>query len=570
MVWVNRALAAGFLGALGSQAWVQVVNSGPTLRKATEDKKFIASRPEPATRGAIFSSDLKPIASNETEYRFGLNFAEIPKSHGFFAALSQASGVPASELMQLANSKSKFREWPAPVSAEQAQKIRQVQSDWKADGVSLSSPGFRNYLLGEAAANLVGFCRENQKPDSKELEVNGVAGLELAQNKPLRGKDGQTVGLRDRFGEFLPMRSDSESTPKEDGRDVVLTVDSEIQVAAYAALEPIAKAQKADSGTVVVVDPKTGDVLALATWPSFDPNDLTKFRAKSERYSFKLPAVTDVLEAGSTFKILTWAKALDAGVWGENQLYQCRGSMTVGRTTFGCDRSHNGGVHGTLDPEKAIAVSCNVCAAEWARKVGYEEFLTYIKRLGLLTTPNVGLPSESKGLFRRDPYVPELQLALMGFGQSFNVTPIALANAFAMLGNGGVRMKPRLVKSVGGKEVSIEAAGPMVRPETAARVLKDMEAVFGPEGTADKLAIPGYRLAGKTGTAQKRNPVTGKMKGGGHVSNFVGFVPSEEPKAMILVMVDNPKVQYYGSQVAGPVFREVAKAVIRRFRIPRE
>ncbi|MFN8218794.1 MAG: penicillin-binding protein 2 [Fimbriimonadales bacterium] len=549
---VNRLLGLAMLGAFGSQAWVQVFHAQATIDRAKETKRFVGERREVAKRGSILSADGIPLAKDEDRYLLGLSFAKIPKSPAFFVALGSATGLSASEIANLADSESRFKEWNREVTKEQADRIREVQSDWHADGISLARPSTRAYPLEEAAANLVGYVREQE---------GGVAGIESKYENRLAGKDGQTVGLRDRNGDFLPMRMDPSSTAKRDGEDVVLTVDSDIQLAAYLACKRVAAENLAETASAVVMDPKTGDVLAMATWPSFNPNDLTGFRGADEKRLFRNTAVTDRFEPGSTFKILTLAMALDSKAWGVNQIYTCTGSKTIGKKTFTCDRDHNGGIHGPVDPRHAIAESCNVSAAEWALKIGYEPFLTYMKRFGLLNEPGLGLPAEESALFSREKVATNLQLATLGFGQSLSVSPAALADAFAAIGNGGLRMKPRIIKRIGSQEMPIEAAGQVVSKEAADTVIDYMQDVFDQDyGTGHKLRIPGYEMAGKTGTAQKQN-----RRGFGYVSNFVGFVPAKEPKAMILVMVDKPKKAFYGGLVAGPIFRDIAKAVIRRY-----
>jgi cell division protein FtsI/penicillin-binding protein 2 len=191
--------------------------------------------------------------------------------------------------------------------------------------------------------------------------------------------------------------------------------------------------------------------------------------------------------------------------------------------------------------------------------------IDFLEQLGLLEKTNIGLPGEVSGLFRRNEYAKELQLATLGFGQSLTCTPLALTSAFSILGNRGIRMQPRLVKRVGDREFPIREAGRVISEEAADQVALAMESVIESDaGTGKTLRIPGYRLGGKTGTAEK---VGTERKG--YVSNFIGYVPAQEPKAVILVMVNNPKAGgYYGSTVAGPVFVEVAKSVIRRFNIP--
>ena len=244
--------------------------------------------------------------------------------------------------------------------------------------------------------------------------------------------------------------------------------------------------------------------------------------------------------------------------------------MTISGKTFGCDKKH--GAHGSVGPQDAIARSCNIAAANWALRIGREDFLQYIKDMGLLEKPGLGLPQEARGLFDDTETAQKLQLALLGFGQPINCTPIALASAFSTLANNGLRMKPRLVKQIGTKEIKSQVAGQIIKSETAQELLTCMEAVVESDrGTGKTLRIPGYRIGGKTGTAQKRNAATGSMKGGGYVSNFVGFVPADKPRAVILVMINNPdkRIAYYGAAVAGPAFQDIAKAVIHKLQIPK-
>lgn len=554
LVWANRAIGLAFLSAVGSQLWVQVANASGIVEKARLAKRFDGKVLEHAQRGAILASDGTALARDDDSCVLGINFQKVPNSPGFFAALSAAVGISAAELSQMAANAAGFRDWRNPVTPEQVKRIRQVQLDWKADGISLARPDIRVYPLGEAAANLVGYVRD---------EDGGVSAIEGRYNEQLKGSDGELSGLKDRNGELLPMRMSPGSKPRLDGSTIELTIVPELQTAAYEAVKRTAMANGATTGSAVIISPVTGDILAMASWPSFDPNSLTAFRGSAEKTIFRNPCVTDAFEPGSTLKVLTLAKALDDKKWGPEQIFTCRGTMTVGKKSFGCDRSHNGGVHGTIDPEHAIGESCNLAAAQWAMKVGYEPWIDYMKQLGLLAVPNVGLPAEQPALFKRTTWAPDLQLATLGFGQSISVSPLALCNSFALLGNGGVRMRPRLIKSIGSQTVVVEEAGQIVSKESADVVLRYMQSVFDkPYGTGKTLRIPGYSLAGKTGTAQKHN-----KRGAGYVSNFVGFVPAKAPKAVVLVMIDDPKKQYYGAAVAGPAFREIAEELIRHFEI---
>jgi cell division protein FtsI (penicillin-binding protein 3) len=555
--WTIR-LTLGLFGlAALSQANVHIFSRAQILDRAEETKRFVITRTEVARRGSILSADGKPLAQDEDTRELTINFRKVPNSPGFFMDLAAASGIPASEFEHLASVEQRTRVWRKPMSGSQAAAVNRVKLDWRADGVSLSGAGARTYALGEAAAGFLGSYREG-KP---------VSGLELSQNKTLSGQDGKTVGMVDRAGAFLPMRLDRETRERLDGRSITLTIDSHLQAAAASAIKHAVETNNADSGSAIILDPKTGDVLAMANWPSYDPSSVMPLPASGEVSEDFNPNYMAVLEPGSTFKILTLAKALEDGVVGPEEHFYCKGEMQVwSNRNIHCDRHGGTRAHGSLTPELAIAKSCNVWSATWARQIGYDGFVEFLEDLGILEKTNLGLPLERGGEFNRNEYAKGLQLATFGFGQSLSCTPIGLASAFGMLANDGVRMEPRLIKKIGDKELPPVEAGQVVSADTARQVLKFMEAVVESDaGTGKTLRIKGYRLGGKTGTAEKVNRKTG----GGYVSNFVGFVPAQEPQAVIMVMVDRPKAgRYYGSTVAGPVFLDLAKAVIRRYGIP--
>jgi cell division protein FtsI/penicillin-binding protein 2 len=545
-----------FVVAALSQAKVQLLDRSTILERAEKSKRFTVQRDLYARRGKILSADMKPLAQDEDSFELGLNFENAPRSRAFYMDLAAATGRAASEFDQLAGQGVAGRVWRTPMGSLQEKAVQRVKQKWRVDGLSVDRTGRRAYGLGEAGAGLVGFVRDGV-PQS---------GLELSQNDLLKGKNGFMRGLVDRTGAFLPMRQNAGSVEAQDGKSIVLTIDSDLQVAAATAIKAVVEAYKADTGSAIVMDPYTGEILAMANWPTFDPN--TGMRETSSKYSLDLnPGFQCVLEPGSTFKPLTLAKALDQGVVNPLEKIYCSGSLTLGKyKPIRCDAHHGSRAHGSLDAEKAIVKSCNVSAAIWATRIGYQSMVKYIEELGLLSPTSIGVPNELKGQFNYNEYAKPLQLATLGFGQSITVTPIGLASAFCMLANEGVLVPPRLIKKIDDREVPAGTPKRIVSAKAANTVLGFMESVVQTkEGTGATLRIPGYRLAGKTGTAEKVNNTPGEK---GYVSNFVGFVPMPRPRALILVMVDNPKGgRYYGATVAGPAFVELAKAVIRRYGI---
>ncbi len=543
------------------QSRTQLWGAADIREKAIKNKKLEFSDSIKAKRGTIFSSDGKSVAQDEDSqyleisYRGkrddGTVYRKVPNSRAFFMALSSSTGIPASEFEQIDASGAFFKPWKTPISTTQALDVMKLKRAWRTDGIYLTRTGQREYRLGESLSGLVGMMRDG-KPAS---------GLELSLNKILAGKDGIVSGMTDRAGTYLPMRQSGENKPAVDGKNVTLTIDSNLQVAATNAVRQAYLEHKPRFATAVVVDPKTGDILAMANWPSFNPS------LKEQPYN---PCYTAQLEPGSIFKVLTLAKALDSHAIGTGWGYYCPGQVPIGGRSVKCDIHHGSRAHGQVSVRAAIARSCNVSASIWSRKIGYSGMTGFLEELGLLAPSGLKLPNEVPGYFHYKDPAHVLVTANLGYGQSVTSTPVLLSEAFALLGNEGMKMPLRLIKKIGNEEQKVGQPEEVVSRESAEFVLRCMEGVFSKEerGTGAKLAIPGYRLAGKTGTAQKINAAYAKAGIKKYVSNFVGFVPSKNPRAMILVMVDEPsKGKYYGGDVAGPAWREIALAVIRRYAI---
>lgn len=541
---VGLFLAIGFVVAAATQANVQAVSRRDVVKLAFERGRYEIEDDLVARRGSLIAADGRILAQNDDVYEFQLFYDKLPRSDGFFAELSQATGISIEELREPALVGQERRTWAAPLGGDEARAVRAITRKWNADGVSLAKVLRRQYPLGWTASGIVGLVR----PDG------AVNGLEKSLDDVLAGQNGEAKGFIDRTGAFMPIE-DKDLRQLVQGKDVELTIDSVLQFEAGQAVKHAVELNNASSGAVVVIEPGTGNILAMANYPTFDPEG--KIRDGEDLNV----AYRGMFEPGSTFKIMTLAKALDLDEVGYQDHLQCGGALQVSSKTIHC--SH--GAHGDVDWEKAIAESCNVAASTWAGKIGSEGMHGFIKQLGLLEKPGLGLPWETGGLYNENDPSKSIQLATNGFGQSMNATPVALASAFSCLANNGIRMKPRLIAKIGEEETPIQAAGQIVKPEVAEYVKTLMVSTIEKDfGTGKGLRIPGYTLAGKTGTAQRLQGSSQK----GWVSNFVGIVPAGKPKALVLVMINDPKAgSYYGASVAGPVFVEMAKTVIRRYGI---
>lgn len=570
-------LAVSFGAAAYSQAKLQTVERSHTLSLAKEAHRYVQTISQRARRGSILAADGRPLAKDEDAYDLTVNFEDCPQSPAFWLDVSAATGISATELQQAAQAGAKRRVWSGAVAASERARLSEVCSDWRADGVSAGWSGRRDYPLGEATSSLVGVIRPKGlaigpddpryssllkkygAPEKGNLFIRDlVTGVEAGLNDKLQGTNGKIEGLTDRYGLFMASRGSHVLQEKEDGKDVRLTIDPELQVAATAAIRRQVEDVHAKSGSALVMDPKTGDLLAMANWPAPMP-----YRADGTENPLgdgggSNPCYMSVLEPGSMFKILTLAKALDVASDAAHRTTMCTSHWKVipKAKAIGCD---DGRAHGLVDDRLAIAKSCNIAAGHWALAIGHDRFLQFLEDAGLRYRSKLGLPGESAAIFPGKDYSPLLQTAVVGFGQSINCTPVQLIGAFSSIANGGVRMEPRIIDRIGDAELPRSEGKRLFSDAAAAETIQAMEACISPIGTGKGMQIPGYRLAGKSGTAQK----LGRSQHG-HVSNFIGFLPAQAPEVAILVMINEPQGgRYHGAALAGIAWKEIAEAVIR-------
>lgn len=444
------------------------------------------------------------------------------------------------------------RPWLKPARSLYAKAIPGVT--YGLPGISVSQDRRRGYPYNAMAAATLGFVRyEND-------EMFGAFGLEVAEDATLRGTDGEEIKEIDARRETIP-ESERRVAPVQ-GRDVVLTLDYNIQLAAEAALAEAVATYKPAGATCVVLDPTTGEVLALATTPVWDAN-----RPGETQHHLVNSAVSNFYEPGSTFKVVAVASALEEGVIRDGQaITTCTpAGIVIGRHRIG--EAHN--YHGSVDPGRLIEQSCNLAAAQLALRIGPEKFLGWCEKFGFGAQSGLGLKFESPGYLNRRNAPKRITLANMGFGQSIAVTPIQLAAAYAALANGGTYMQPHLVlgrqRADGTLDRVTPASHSVCSKATADKLMGYLERVV-TQGTAKVAAIPGYRVAGKTGTAQR--PGAHGFSDGGHIASFVGIAPADAPRVVCLVVVDRPQGAMYGGVVAGPVAQKVMTSALQCLNIP--
>jgi cell division protein FtsI/penicillin-binding protein 2 len=425
-------------------------------------------------------------------------------------------------------------------------------------GVRLMRSSRRVYPEGNMAPALLGFLgRENF----------GLAGLELDYNRVLGGAAGALVYERDGRGDINPL-ADQKRVPADPGADIVLTIDRYMQYLTERELDATIKSHKGSGGTIIIMDPRTGAILAMASRPSFDVTHLD-FSDEDKADFYRNRAITDMYEPGSVFKTITMAAALNEGAVSPGSTYVDEGVFRASGWTI---TNWDLGAHGVQTATQILTKSLNTGAAWLSQLLGPDRFYDYVQRFGFGQLTDVGLSGESPGQVRTtaDDGWYEVDLATNSYGQGINVTPLQLITAISAIANDGRLMRPYVVQEIrSGDEIQVTQPV-MVRqaitPETANTLTDMMEGVVDGITAIYSIEVPGYRVAGKTGTASISVP--GGYKPDSYIASFAGFVPSDDPVLAILVKVDEPKDVPWGSAVCAPVFARLASAILPYLKVP--
>jgi cell division protein FtsI (penicillin-binding protein 3) len=453
----------------------------------------------------------------------------------------------AKQISEAQDAKRRFLWIARRVPEEQAQKIAAC----KVEGVHLQKEAKRYYPNGSLAAHVLGFVG---------LDNTGQAGIEQFYNQKISGEAGKLYLERDSRGRIYH----SFTVDSKPGQTIVLTIDQMIQYRAEQALAEAVQAARAKSGTAIVLDPRTGEILALANAPTYDPN--APGAASPETRINQ--ALGYVYEPGSTFKIVAFSAALEKGLVKPDDKIDCQmGAITVAKRVV-----HDHHPFGVLTAAEALAKSSNVAAIKLGVRVGDPAMFDYIKLYGFGSRTGVELPGETAGLLRSLNRWQPSSIGSIAIGQEIAVTPLQMAAAFATVANSGIRVAPHLVReirSANGASVyrpTVEQHR-VISTETANALKLMLEGVTLKGGTATKAQLDGYTAAGKTGTAQKIDTKTHTYSATKHVASFVGFAPVSNPAVVIIVVIDEPAGAYHGGDVAAPVFRQIAEKILPEMNI---
>jgi len=503
-------------------------------------------------RGTIYDRDKQELAiSLKAETVYATPYL-ISKPSKTATKLSEILEVDRKELLdKLTRDDCGFVYLARKIDPKKAKEIRAL----KIEGIGLLEESKRYYPCKTLASQIIGFVG---------IENNGLAGLELYLDKYLRGIPGKIMTEKDPLGRDIP-GGYTKLSPPSNGNNTILTIDKEIQYKAEVELNRSIQETHAKAGSIIVMNPKTGEIYAIANTPSFDLNNFSQAKADSIRNR----AVTDVYEPGSTLKTFVIAAAMEEGLFAPNTCFYLPGTIKVADRVIG-EAHSRGGKNFTLT--EIIKYSSNVGAATVGIKLGKDRLYKYLTGFGLNEKTGIDFPGEGDGYLLPPNEWSGSTIGTVPFGQGISVTGLELTRAYAVIANDGMMVKPYLVSKVISpqqhiiKGVEEQEDKPVISPQTAREVRYMLEKVVA-DGTGKNAQIAEYRIGGKTGTAQKPK-VNGKgYDPGRYVASFVGFAPVEDPQVLVTVIIDEPQATIWGGSVAAPVFKNVTEFSLHHLKI---
>ncbi len=535
---VGLLLMAAFAALIGRGFYLQIINNDFLQEKG--ESRYRRDIEVSASRGKIID-------------RNGDMLAVSTPMKSIWAIPADARTMSVAQKQQLAALlEISVRELDGKIASEKTFAFvkRQVPPETAERIAALKLPGVhqekeyrRYYPTGDMTAHIVGFTGVDDK---------GLEGVELAFQQSLLGQPGSRSVIRDRRGNIIEdVRA---LKPPQDGKEIRLALDSKIQYLAYSQLKAAVAEHKAKAGGVIVIDSQSGEVLALANWPTYNPNN----RESLSGAQLRNRALTDTFEPGSTLKPFTAALAMEKGKFRPDTIINCApGRITIGNATI--SDAHP---HGALSVAQVIQKSSNVGVTKMALTLPPREMWEMFDAVGFGQVPQLGFPGEVTGRLRPWKNWRPIEQATMSYGHGISVSLIQLARAYSVFARDGDLIPLSLLKT----DVPVVHGAPVFSAQTARDMRVMLEMAAGPEGTAPKARVPGYRVGGKTGTAHKLENGVYANK---YVSAFVGFAPISQPRLIVAVMIDEPSAgQHYGGAVAAPVFSQVMGAALRTLGIP--
>jgi cell division protein FtsI/penicillin-binding protein 2 len=530
-------LFAAFAGLLilgaTKAAWLGVVRAGTLKHAAVSQQELDVT--VPARRGSITDVHGTELAVSKPAMTIAATPYLVKDAPAVAAKLTKPLGVPEDELLRaLARRDTGFVYLARDVPAVPARRVEAMH----IAGLEFIPQYRRVYPRAWMASQVLG---------QVGVDGNGLAGLEYSQDRPLRGADGERKMVKDALGDPIRMQDVKATVP---GQDVRLTLDANLQTRAEDVLAEVGRTYQPKGATAIVMDPNSGAVLALANWPQVDANR----PGNAPDYAREDRAIGATYEPGSTFKAFTVAGALEEGRVTPETSFDLPPQIQVADRTIG-EAEPRGWVR--LNTREILEQSSNVGAITIGRRLGAAHFDQWVRRFGFGRPTGIDLPGEEQGIVLPLSRYSGSSMGNLPIGQGEAVTPMQMAAAYGAIANGGILRTPHVVTGVGGRPAPAPRGRRVISEATAASLRRMLEGVLGPGGTASGAAIPGYVLAGKTGTANKVDPATGTYSESKYVSSFVGFAPAAHPKLLVAVMVDEPKGDIYGGTVAAPAWKKI-------------
>ena len=551
--------------------WIQFIN-GEELQTLAYEQQTLDRKINPK-RGTIFDRDGNELAVSSTVYTVTINPTNIKDENKekVAKAISDIFELDYEKILKKVKKRSSIE----TVAKKQEKDIVDKLSKWMIEnkietGINIDEDTKRYYPYNTLASHIIGFCGSDNQ---------GLGGLEAKYDTILQGVKGRITKVKDASGKDV-MGTTEAYTDAVNGNSIISTIDMTVQSIAEKYLEDACIDNKCtDGGNIIIADPTTGDILAMATYPAYNLNTpyeinnnelkqtwsmlSEKERTEALQGMWRNKAIADTYEPGSTFKLVTTSAALEEGITTTDKKseFNCSGSITIAGTRIKCWRYYR--PHGSQSLREALMNSCNPIFIGLGQKLGVETYYTYLERFGFLGRTGIDLPGEAKGIFLDKEKVGPVELATISFGQRFEVTPVQMISMVSTIANGGERMKLRLVKEIIDSktdektEVQPESTGRVISEKTAKDVLSMMGSVVG-EGTGKNAKVAGYQVGGKTGTSED-GVNTNK-----YVTSFIGVAPISDPKVTILVTLYNPTGEggHQGGAVAAPVAGKVLGEVL--------
>ncbi|MBA2521929.1 MAG: penicillin-binding protein 2 [Solirubrobacterales bacterium] len=535
------AFAFAFLVVMVRAGWLQAVKGGEFSADARSQQ--VATVTVPGIRGAILDRNGSALAVSEEAATIFATPYQVEDPPQAAKKLAELLDVPADDLLGPLTASSGFEYLAHKVDLVTAERVRKLD----LAGIGVLPDSRRVYPQEQDGARMIGAVGD---------EGQGLFGIEAGQDGVLGGTDGEVSVTRDALGQEIGR---DVVTGAEAGHDVQLTVDGRIQAYTEKVLQGIGDTYDPLGASAVVMNPQNGDVLAMASWPPIDPNDLST--ASPEQTTNLATGFT--YEPGSTFKAFTVAGALEDGLVTPRTSFDLAPTIQVADRTI--EESHDVGYR-TLSTADILAQSSNVGAVTIGMKLGADRFSQWVDRFGFGHPTGIDYPTDEQGIVPGIEDYSGSSIGNLPIGQGLSVTPMQMMEGYAAIANGGILRPPRLLESVDGEPVPEPEGHRVISEDTSAQVRKMLEGVLGPFGTAPEVSVPGYVLAGKTGTAQK--VVDGTYSDSQFVASFVGFAPADDPGLLVSVIVDDPKGDYYGGTVAAPAFGQIASFALPYLGIP--